>query len=434
MFTTTNAKHVLVAGNVARTASASTDPNSADYIANTELVIVSSSGIVLNTTTVLTQDTVRLCQRSQDEVFYSPMITAKNIASYKGSAFTTDLEQISYLGYNGVSGSIDAIASNDYLVRVIRQDTQAFLLNKEMLKFGAYRSLASTSEEAIAKGLTESLIANFARQTEREIRFERVCNDAGAIIPTGTGTAAVTAGSTLVTFSVAVDNATGATLLLVGEYLRFGTAVTDPLYKIVSIDVPTETLTLDIPYQGVSNGAVANNTIERITAVLGAAADFGIKMTGLPLKFKRGVFAFTKVRFAITLADFGATTMTDSQAASEGNGTWQRSEELEWFASEGAHGKIERIGTPPPESKKDVVQGNGYSTLYLSFSDKSASGIQGTPESKIETIILLDKGVVTAGTPAGFGGQVTGAVTDIVDVLDAWVVAKGVGSLQTGNI
>ena len=427
MFTTTNAKHVLVAGNVARTASASTDPNSADYIANTELVIVSSSGIVLNTTTVLTQDTVRLCQRSQDEVFYSPMITAKNIASYKGSAFTNDLEQISYLGYNGVSGSIDVIASNDYLVRVIRQDTQAFLLNKEMLKFGAYRSLASTSEEAIANGLTTSLIANFARQTEKEIKFERVSSGANTAA-TGTGTLTFTNGSTTVSASVDID-----VVANVGDYIRFGTALTDAVYEIVSMDIVANTAVLDVAYQGASGTLVVAN-FKFVTAANVTAGNMGIKMTGLPLKFKRGVFAFTKVRFAITLADFGATTMTDSQAASEGNGTWQRSEELEWFASEGAHGKIERIGTPPPESKKDVVQGNGYSTLYLSFSDKSASGIQGTPESKIETIILLDKGVVTAGTPAGFGGQVTGGVTDIVDVLDAWVVAKGVGSLQTGNV
>ena len=52
MFTTTNAKHVLVAGNVARTATASTDPNSASYLADGEMVIVSSAGTVLTSATV----------------------------------------------------------------------------------------------------------------------------------------------------------------------------------------------------------------------------------------------------------------------------------------------------------------------------------------------------------------------------------------------
>jgi hypothetical protein len=49
-------------------------------------------------------------------------------------------------------------------------------------------------------------------------------------------------------------------------------------------------------------------------------------------------------------------------------------------------------------------------------------------------ILLLDKGIDTNGVPSGFGGQVTGAATDIMNVLDAYAVAKGVGTAQTGNI
>jgi hypothetical protein len=156
----------------------------------------------------------------------------------------------------------------------------------------------------------------------------------------------------------------------------------------------------------------------------------GIKMTGVARKFKRGVFKFSKVRFVITLEDFGATTVTRSQEANEGNGTWERSQELEWFASEAANGKVERIGTPPPEFKKDCGDGRSFSTLYISFADRSYSGIQGTPDSKIEVILLLDKGV----EGAGFGGQVSGATTDIMDVLDDWMVAKGVGTAQVGKL
>jgi hypothetical protein len=153
-------------------------------------------------------------------------------------------------------------------------------------------------------------------------------------------------------------------------------------------------------------------------------------MTGVARKFKRGVFKFSKVRFVVTLDNFGTTVVTSATEASEGNGTWERSQELEWFASEAANGKVERIGTPPPEFKKDVGDGRAFSTLYISFADRSYAGIQGTPDSKIELILLLDKGV----EGAGFGGQVTGAATDIMNVLDAYAVAKGVGTAQTGNI
>jgi hypothetical protein len=418
MFTTTNAKHVLVAGNVGRTASASTDPNSANYLADGEVVIVSSAGTVLSKTAALAEDTVRIAQRSGDQIFYSPMITGKNVSSYKGSAYSSDLEQISYLGWNGTSGAIDEITSNDYLVRIVRQDTQATYLNKEMLKFGAYRSLASTSEEAIAKGLTESLIANFSREPEQEIKFERVCSGTQATDGTATSIT-VTNGSTAATLNA------GATTVAVGDYLVIGGGATDAVYEITAL-VGTA-VTLDVPYQGTSAAGVS---IDYITAANVTAGDMGIKMTGVARKFKRGVFKFSKVRFVITLEDFGATTVTRSQEANEGNGTWERSQELEWFASEAANGKVERIGTPPPEFKKDCGDGRSFSTLYVSFADRSYSGIQGTPDSKIEVILLLDKGV----EGAGFGGQVSGATTDIMDVLDDWMVAKGVGTAQVGNL
>lgn len=418
MFTTTNAKHVLVAGNVARTASASIDPNSANYIADGEVVIVSSAGTVLDSTTVLAEDKIRIVQRSGDQVFYSPTIKGSDIASYKGSAYATDVEQLSYLGWNGTSGAIDEITSNDYLVRIVRQDTQATYLNKEMLKFGAYRSLATTSQEAIAKGLVESLIANFSREPEQEIKFERVCSGTQATDGTATSIT-VTNGSTAATLNA------GATTVAVGDYLVIGAGATDAVYEITAL-VGTA-VTLDVPYQGTSAAGVS---IDYITAANVTAGDMGIKMTGVARKFKRGVFKFSKVRFVVTLDNFGTTVVTNDTEANEGNGTWERSQELEWFASEAANGKVERIGTPPPEFKKDCGDGRSFSTLYISFADRSYAGIQGTPDSKIEAILLLDKGV----EGAGFGGQVTGAATDIMNVLDAYAVAKGVGTAQTGNI
>ena len=420
MFTTTNAKHVLVAGNVARTASASIDPNSADYIADGEVVIVSSAGTVLDSTTVLAEDKIRIVQRSGDQVFYSPTIKGSDIASYKGSAYASDVEQLSYLGWNGTSGAIDEITSNDYLVRIVRQDTQATYLNKEMLKFGAYRSLATTSQEAIAKGLVESLIANFSREPEQEIKFERVCSGTQATDGTATSIT-VTNGSTAATLNA------GATTVAVGDYLVIGAGATDAVYEITAL--AGTAVTLDVPYQGTSATGVS---IDYITAADVTAGDMGIKMTGVARKFKRGVFKFSKVRFVVTLDNFGTTVVTNDTEANEGNGTWERSQELEWFASEAAHGKVERIGTPPPEFKKDCGDGRSFSTLYVSFADRSYAGIQGTPDSKIELILLLDKGV----EGAGFGGQVTGGApnTQIMNVLDAWAVAKGVGTAQVGNL
>lgn len=425
MFTTTNGLHVMIAGEVARTASASIDPNSAAYIADGEVVIVDAGGTVLDTTTVLTRDEVRIAQRSGDQIYYSPMIKGTEIKKYIGSAYTTDVEQVSFVGYNGATGALEEITDNDYLLRVIRKDSQATVANKHMLKFGAYRTGATAAQSDIAIGLAASLIANFAREPETEAIFEAVCNDAGAAI-TGTGTITVNHGSKIVTAGTDVDAVVAA-----GDFIRLGSTDLDGgVYKIISLDTTAETMTLDRPFEGASLSADAEANTEFITAVLGAAANWGVKLTGVARKFEVGSFKFSKVRFDITLADFGSAVVTHDTAASEGNGTWEIAQELEWFASQGSKGKIARIGTPSPVFKQDVASGKSFSTLSIAFSDKSYAGIQGTPESKMELMLLLDKGV----EGAAFGGQVAGAASDIVDVLDAWIVAKGTGSAQTGNI
>ncbi len=415
MLTTTHGLHFLIAKEIARTASASIDPNSANYIADGEIVITDGAGTVLDTTTVATKDEVRIAQRSGNNIIWSPAIRAKEISQYKGAAFSAAVEQITYVGFNGTAGAIDTISENDYLVRVIRQDTQATYLNKEQLKFGSMRSDASATQEEIATGVTSSLIANFAQEPEREIKFERVINNAGAAVAQ---TATPTYKSTLVVMSA-------ANAFVAGDHVRFGTAVTDPTYKVASKS--GNDLVLDIPFQGASGTGL---TVEIIVAATAATADFGIKMSGLPRKFERGVFKYSKVRFEVTLAEFGTTGITFDTAAVDGTGTTEEVQEREWFASEGIHGKIERIGTPPPVFKQDADPAKSYSLLYIKNNDASVSSIQGSPKSQIEVQLALDKGI--AG--AGFGGQVATGTTAIVNVLDAWAAAKGFGSAQAGNI
>lgn len=415
MLTTTHGLHFLIAKEIARTASASIDPNSANYIADGEIVITDGAGTVLDTTTVATKDEVRIAQRSGNNIIWSPAIRAKEISQYKGAAFSAAVEQITYVGFNGTAGAIDTISENDYLVRVIRQDTQATYLNKEQLKFGSMRSDASATQEEIATGVTSSLIANFAQEPEREIKFERVINNAGAAVAQ---TATPTYKSTLVVMSA-------ANAFVAGDHVRFGTAVTDPTYKVASKS--GNDLVLDIPFQGTSGTGL---TVEIIVAATAATADFGVKMSGLPRKFERGVFKYSKVRFEVTLAEFGTTGITFDTAAVDGTGTTEEVQEREWFASEGIHGKIERIGTPPPVSKQDADSAKSYSLLYIKNNDASVSSIQGSPKSQIEVQLALDKGI--AG--AGFGGQVATGTTAIINVLDAWAAAKGFGSAQAGNI
>jgi len=422
MNTTTNSQLLLVALDVARTASVSLDPTSANYLADGEVVVTREDGrTILVAAASPMPAKVRVVQRKGDKLVASPILDGSKLKSYKGAAYAAATEQVTYIGYNGASEAIDVINSNVYLTRVIRQDTQATFLNKEMMKFGTLKSSASASQSEISLGLASSLIANFAREPEKEIKFESVCDDAGAIIPTGTGTVNVSNGSKVITFLTDVADATGATVLLVNEFLRFGTAVTDPVYKIMSIDVPNEQITLDRPYEGVSDSAVANNTIERITVALGAAADWGIKMTGLARKFTAGTFKYSKVRFEVTLAeDFGTTVVTKSAAATEGVGMYEQVAELEWFVGSNA---IERIGTPSPVITASVgtESGHGYGWIEIACDNVSHVGVAGPAVSKIEVKIACNGGAA-GGT---FGTSITDNTNGVADTLDAWASAHG---------
>lgn len=416
MNTTTNSQLLLVALDVARTASVSLDPTSADYLADGEVVVTKEDGrTILAAAASPMPAKVRVVQRKGDKLVASPILDGSKLKSYKGAAHAAATEQVTYIGYNGSSESIDVINSNVYLTRVIRQDTQATFLSKEMMKFGTFKSSASASQSEIALGLASSLIANFTREPEKEIKFETVCSDAGAALSATTGTMTVNNGSKIVTAATDIDGE-----LLVNEFWRAGTAVTDAVYKVISFDTVANTMTLDRPYEGASEVFGATAT-EQITVALGAAADWGVKMSGLARKFAPGTFKYSKVRFEVTLAeDFGSTVITKSVAATEGVGMYEQVAELEWFVGSNP---IERIGTPSPVITASVgtESGHGYGWIEIACDNVSHVGVAGAAVSKIEVKIACNGGAA-GGT---FGTSITDNTNGVADTLDAWASANG---------
>ena len=168
--TTNNVAHVLISKKLTRTASVqTTNLTAANYLADGEMVVTDSTGtVVLDTaagpTDVSNFADVRICQNSNGHIFWSQPLKSRELVDYKGSAFSAAVEQQTAVGFNGTAGSsIDPLNNTDYIVRVIRYDTQALFLNKEMLKFGAYTSSAAATQGEIATGIHASLLANFAR-------------------------------------------------------------------------------------------------------------------------------------------------------------------------------------------------------------------------------------------------------------------------------
>lgn len=412
--TTNNAQHVIITKNAARTAPV-TD---LDSLKVGDTIVTDEAGVVMTTASTLPGTNIKIVGRDPKGLLWSPTINPSNLKRYIGTAPVAAVEQLTNVGYDGVTAAtaITALNSNDYLMRVIRYDNQSVFANKQMLKFGAFTSSAAATQQAVCEGLTTSLVANFVSEPEKVIKFE-IINSATSAARTGTATTfTATNGSKVVAINGTVTNAG-----LIGGYIRFATAAaggTGKVYKITAYTA-SSTITLDRAFEGTS-AVVAHGNVSVMTNAVAAAGNWGIVMTGLPMKFERGVFKYGKSRFEVTLSGFGATSLAFTTAASEGTGTYEAVAEMEWFSSQGVHGLIERIGTPPPVIAQNTVStSTGYGMVYLEAEDTQGGGtIQGNKPSPFQVYVCYDK-------TSGYGTGITGVISSTQDVINAWAVANG---------
>ncbi len=423
MYTQNNVEILKIGG----TATVTTG-NYANALNNGEIGIFTPEGVRMTEATAATETRFMVASKnSAGVIFTSPVYAKAGITSHSRLVYAAQTNQVDFIGYNGTSGSIQAINSNQYMINIQVQELLTSNTDGRKVKFGIYQADSSATQAEIAIGLAGSLINNFDREPEKFMTFESICNDAGAIIPTGAGTVAVVNGSNTITFGTAVDDATGATLLLVNEFLRFGTSTADDVYKIISIDVPTETIVLDRKYQGPTAAALANNTIERITVALGAAADWGVSMSGAALEFETGKLNAEVVRWETQLVDFGTTTENfNSTVAYNGNGTVNQIGQLEWFMS-GNEGEYFREGFSYIHSSRSnvdsAVTGGGYDVIRLSITNSDTVGFQDQKSPQ----------VLSFATPATTPNYALNATADdITDILEVLAVGSADGSLSLG--
>jgi hypothetical protein len=357
---------------------------------------------ILGSSVVAGMEFVLYKEMADGTLLRSEVLSTANVEKVIRKVGTAAVNKIEYIGSNGTDGSIEALDENFYRIKIdLKEGYATNNHGTNMVKHAIYESDGSATQYEIASGLAASGFNNFSREPKNSsgaapIVFKAICSDAGAIIPTGTGTVAVNRGSKIIKFATDVADATGATLLLVGEFLRFGTTVTSPVYKIMAIDTAADTITLDRPYAEVSNSAVANNTVERITVALGAAANWGVALTGQTQDFNVGKKANVIVDWNTSLENFGSTTYVDSAntAANPGVNTYRQMQELEWFL-QGNEGNFMRKGYPMIDEPRAELEDFTYETIDIVFRDTLDNAISRTSNRKIVTIAVTD---TTPGT------------------------------------
>lgn len=413
-----NITNVIIAKNIDRSVGATAGTLATPaLLADGEVVITDTSLQILNATNVVDYDKIFVVQgRGSTKALKKYLIEGRNIDKYLGSRYTAAVEQVSYIGYTGTSGAIDVINENNYIIRLNRKPNHFVRGNTNWYKYIKAISSATATQESITAKLASDFYSSFFedRKLEDFIKMERLCSDAGAAVTGAPTSVTVTKGSKVVSYA-----GTDPSNVSVGDYLRIGgTTTAAPVYKVTAINTTSNLITLDVPYEGTS-ATILIASVEVISAAAAATSDFGLKFTGKPYKFDVMRWgAYEKVRFALGLENFGATTTSTPTVASEGSGVYEQVTLDEWmgWANDGQT-FIEQ--TPPLIREKDSVLGETYSPLSIV---QFATDKRMLSTSNLRSEILIYTSV-TAGSPHTIPGQASDATTGFVTVLDAYAVA-----------
>ena len=279
-------------------------------------------------------------------------------------------QQISVIGSNGTTGALPSANDTSYYIKIRKNDNDEGNRSQPFSLFGQYQTSGSATQVELAFGLAENLAFNMAEEanaTNGYILVEVLIDTAVGNTELGglgnpTGNLVVTNNSKEVTMTDTQD-------LAAGDYLRFGAsateALTDAVYRIVSVDSTTK-VTLDMPYQGVSNAAYDDDFVHLILAATGDADNFGIRLTGVESDFSvsalRNYFAN---RFTATFNDTDVP-VTLVQGARNGSGVWQQVANDEYL-NYGFEGQNKMISTPPTARDQVVkIPGVGVNTALTS--------------------------------------------------------------------
>lgn len=293
------------------------------------------------------------------------VIPVAGIVKAKALAYTAGTNQVDYIGFNGTSGSIDAVNATHYIANLRMQEFGSNSASNYENLVGEFYTDASAIQAEIADGICSSLVASHDELDQERFLIERVINNAGVSLTSSTGNITAVKGSKILTVATDADAE-----VAIGDHIRLGTttgaAVTDAAYKVVSFPTAT-TIKLDVPFQGDSATFTVTNC-DHVDAATAATADFGVRLTARDLTAVAGKFPVQKFHFSTSLENFGSTTLTaQSTGASVGIGSGDQVREHEWFAR-GNFGEIFRTGQPYLFDNELVgVSGNNYDVLSIDY-------------------------------------------------------------------
>ena len=270
------------------------------------LYLVKSDGTIQTAVTAanLTKDdTVFIASCFENgKIIKSALMKGTDVKTYVGSSYVAPVQQVSYVGFNGTDGSLPTTVSTDFRLRLTFKGTHVLSTRSPWFADSIYTSGSTTTQAQVAAGIVDNYYINNKAANPYAVA-ERV-QDGAKIAMTGTGNITVKKGSNVISAVSAIE-----AVLNVGDGIVFGTTDTSATYVIASMDVATDTATLDTPYQGVSDTFTAAELNATVAAEL-ASADYGIKLTGQPIDQILPDYD----RYSITMFDVAFSDMANQGA------------------------------------------------------------------------------------------------------------------------
>jgi hypothetical protein len=408
-----NILNSIIAANVARTGSVQiTEPTAASYIKAGEVVATALDGTILTATTAASATELVIVQGQGVglPLIKSPVIKKSNVTKVASKAYTSPLEQISYFGYNGTAGNIEAINSNEYTLRVTFQEDTKTFGDKMNTIIANYISDSSTSVTEVAFKLAISLNKSASIYADVPLKAEVITN--GTIASVGTSvSAAVVNNSKTVTYS-------GGTLNAAIQADSFVT-LAGATYQVASRNGLVVTLTM--PYEGASATIAAGTTYADAGYLTSTPTLAGIKITGLVRRFRAGVWVYYKVRFVVTAKNAGTTNIQNAQAAYKGIGDGKEVQEIEWetVGNEGAFLRTPAPGSPVPYLRLNSKEASSYGIYNIQSFDQNGTGVVAAPvPSYKQLIIAAENATFASGT---YSGTISDATNGLSAVLAAFL-------------
>ena len=417
MFKTDNSLHVFVTSSVAEDTSIAAAGSGDIFVVDENNAIVSDADIASDHTYI------KIGQKdAAGNVRFTPLFKYANITKKTSQQHDVDrTEQYAFLGSNGSTGSIDAVNSNRYTLRVNFKNNVEMFSQQSDQHFFEYVSDASATQGEIADYFAQTMSKSEKFSGKRtgkkraSVKVERFSDAADSAIAATITTMAIVNGSNYITAVLAsADLAT----IVVGDYLRIGedghvtdvpVATTDAVYKVVSKPDAT-TIELDQPYQGTTALLQQSEAVEIITAAAYAASNVGIRVMGLEQDYKLGLIpdAGNQVTFDVTVDGWADTTALANTPAVLGDGTARAIADLEWFA-QGAAGAPYRNGTPNNADLitlfADGTLATSYNTLELQVDlDDPGHAVAGSGKGKMCIVLASLEGTGNSNITTAFGG------------------------------